>query len=147
MLDIHQKYETTVLGVKLVTPQEVSRYGIIASRKIANRVYQVTDLVEKPAPEEAPSNLAIIGRYVLMPEIFGILEKTQPGRNQEIQLTDGLCQMLEQQHIYAYEFAGKCYDLGTPSGWLEAQVEFALKDSDIAPAFRDYLKKKLREAA
>jgi len=145
MLDIHKQYESTVLAVKRVARQEVSRYGIIASRKIADRIYQVTDLVEKPVPSEAPSNLAIIGRYVLMPQIFGLLQNTPPNKNNEIQLTDALRQTLERQPVYAYEFEGKCYDLGTPFGWLEAQVEFALRDPDIAPKFRDYLKKKLRD--
>lgn len=139
MLEIHQRYECSVLAVKKVAQEEVSRYGIIAPRKVANRVYEVTGLVEKPGPGEAPSDLAIMGRYILSPEIFEALENTPRGRNREIQLTDGLQRLLQQRPVYAYQFEGEHYDAGTVSGWLEATIALALKNPEIAPRLRDYL--------
>jgi UTP--glucose-1-phosphate uridylyltransferase len=104
------------------------------------RVYRIEDVVEKPPINEAPSNMAIIGRYVLTPEIFPILSKTRSGRGGEIQLTDGIRQLLEQQSVYAYKFEGKRYDAGDKLGFLKATVEFALMRADLGEDFRRYLK-------
>jgi UTP--glucose-1-phosphate uridylyltransferase len=98
-------------------------------------------LVEKPAPQKAPSDLGVVGRYILTPQIFDALVVTSPGKNREIQLTDALQLMLEQQLVHGYEFEGERYDTGTPLGWLEATVAFGLKHPDFGPAFREHLRK------
>ena len=139
MIDVFQQYDGSVIAVKKVTEAEISRYGIIEARKKADRIYQVTDLVEKPHPLEAPSDLAIMGRYILMPEIFQILRDTPPGRNGEIQLTDGLKRLAQRFPLYAYEFEGERYDAGTPFGWLQTTIALALKNPDIGPELRRYL--------
>jgi len=140
MLEIYNRYSSSVIAVEKVAHQDTSSYGIIAPKQVEERVYQVLTLVEKPKPEEAPSNLGIVGRYILTPEIFGMLEKTTPGAGGEIQLTDGLRLLLEKQKIYAYQFEGIRYDTGTPLGFLKASVEFALNRPDIGPKFREYLR-------
>ncbi len=139
MMDIHQKYQGSVIAVKQVNEDEICRYGIIAPTRKADRIYRVTDLVEKPRPEEAPSDLAIMGRYILMPEIFQILRDTPPGKNGEIQLTDALKQLAQRYPIYAYEFEGERYDAGTPLGWLQTTISFALKDPKIGPELKRYI--------
>jgi UTP--glucose-1-phosphate uridylyltransferase len=139
MLEVYNRYQGSVIAVKRVAKEEVNRYGIVDCRKVAERIYQVTDLVEKPHPREAPSNLAIMGRYVLIPAIFKALEETPPGKNQEIQLTDALKRLLPQHPIYAYEFEGERYDAGTPLGWLETTIALALKHPDMGPELRRYL--------
>jgi len=141
MLEIYNRYSSSVIAVQKIAPQDTSSYGIIAPKKVEERLYQVLTLVEKPKPEDAPSNLGIVGRYILTPEIFGMLEKTAPGKGGEIQLTDGLRLLLEKQKIYAYQFEGIRYDTGTPLGFLKASVEFALNRPDIGPNFREYLRK------
>jgi UTP--glucose-1-phosphate uridylyltransferase len=139
MIEIHDTYGANVVAVKRVPRNEVIRYGIIDCRQVAPRIYQVVDLVEKPQPEAAPSDLAIMGRYVLMPGIFEALQETPPGKNGEIQLTDALKRLLLQQPLYAYEFDGERWDAGTLSGWLETTVALALKDPDIGPKIKRYL--------
>jgi UTP--glucose-1-phosphate uridylyltransferase len=139
MMEIYERYQGSVIAVKKVIESDISRYGIIESRKKSDRIYQVTDLVEKPPAAEAPSDLAIMGRYILIPEIFQILEDTAPGRNGEIQLTDGLKKLLRRHTIYAYEFEGERYDAGTPFGWMQTTIALALKDPDIGPKLADYL--------
>jgi UTP--glucose-1-phosphate uridylyltransferase len=144
MIDVYQKYQGSVIAVKKVNEDEISRYGIITPRKKAERIYQVTDLVEKPRPEEAPSDLAIMGRYILMPEIFQMLCDTPPGKNGEIQLTDALKQLVQHYPIYAYEFEGERYDAGTPLGWLQTTISLALKDPNIGPELKRYIDKVLQ---
>ncbi len=142
MTRIYQSYESSVVAVKRVGKEEISRYGIIepsAAGGLPERTYRVMNMVEKPGLEEAPSNLAIMGRYILTPQIFEELENTAPGRNQEIQLTDALQRLRRQQAIYAYEFEGERYDAGTPQGWLETTLAFALKDPVIGPRMIDYI--------
>lgn len=139
MMYVHQKYQGSVIAVKQVSEDEISRYGIIAPRKKADRIYQVTDLVEKPRLEDAPSDLAIMGRYILMPEVFQILRDTPPGKNGEIQLTDALKQFVRRYPIYAYEFEGERYDAGTPLGWLQTTISLALKDPKIGPELKRYI--------
>ena len=140
MIKVYEKYGSSVIAVEPVPPEKSSAYGIIEAKQVEKRVYQVLDLVEKPKPEEAPSNLAIVGRYILAPEIFSMLEKTSPGKGGEIQLTDGLRLLLKQQRIYAYQFEGIRYDTGTPLGLLQASVAFALNRPDIGPQLREYLR-------
>jgi UTP--glucose-1-phosphate uridylyltransferase len=141
MIQVYEKYGGAVVAVRQVSEEEVSRYGIIDCRKIGDRVYQVTDLVEKPLPEEAPSRLAIMGRYVLIPEIFRALEETPLGRNEEIQLTDALRRLLKWRPLYAYEFEGERWDAGTLSGWLETTVALALRNRDLGPRLSNYLRR------
>lgn len=141
MIQVYEKYGGAVVAVRQVSEEEVSRYGIIDCRKIGDRVYQVTDLVGKPLPEEAPSRLAIMGRYVLIPEIFRALEETPLGRNEEIQLTDALRRLLKWRPLYAYEFEGERWDAGTLSGWLETTVALALRNRDLGPRLSNYLRR------
>ena len=147
MLDAYQQYNGSIIAAERVAAEQISRYGIIEPVNVAERIHRVLDLVEKPSPDKAPSNLAIMGRYVLTPEVFDVLESTPPGRNGEIQLTDGLRQMLLRHPMYAYEFEGERYDAGTPLGWLETTVTLALRDPEIAPRFREYLQTLLRRIA
>ncbi len=141
LIHVFKKRKGAVLGVQEVLRSEVSRYGIIAPRRLAPGLYRVEDLVEKPAPADAPSRYAVIGRYVLPPEIFPILRKTQPGKNGEIQLTDALRQLAKQSPMFAYEVQGQRHDAGDKLGFLIATVEFALKNPSLGPPFSDYLKR------
>jgi len=143
MIEVYEQRETSVIAVERVSPQDTVKYGIIEPKEISHRLYQVLSLVEKPEPQEAPSDLGIVGRYILVPEIFDALAATPPGRIKEIQLTDALQRLLKQQVISACEFEGVRYDTGTPSGWLEATIALALKDPDIGPGLRQYLRRLL----
>ena len=141
MIGVFQRYPSTILAIQKVPRSQTHHYGIIDGKRIEDGIYLVKDLVEKPSPDEAPSNLAIIGRYILTPEIFTALERTRPGKGGEIQLTDGLKNLMAKQPIYAYEFQGDRYDAGDKLGFLKATVEFGLKNRDFGRQFRDYLKK------
>jgi UTP--glucose-1-phosphate uridylyltransferase len=144
LIHAYKKRKGAILGVQEVPHQDVNRYGIVSSRAIAAGLHRVDDLVEKPAPEEAPSNLAVIGRYVLPPEIFSILRKTRPGKNGEIQLTDALQELAKKSKMYALEVQGQRYDAGDKLGFLIATVEFALKNPSLGPDFADYLQHRIR---
>lgn len=140
LIDVYEKTGSSVLGVQEVPLEKVSSYGIVASHATDEpRTFTVSDMVEKPAVEDAPSRLAVLGRYVINPEIFAILEKTEPGRGGEIQLTDALKVLVEQQTMYAYNFEGRRYDVGDKQGFLEATVEMALKRPDLRDKFLTYL--------
>lgn len=139
MIEVYNRYQQSVIAVEPVAKEDTKAYGIIKPKQVEDRVYQVQGLVEKPEPKDAPSNLAIVGRYILTPEIFRMLEKTAPGKGGEIQLTDGLKLLLEKQPIYAYQFEGVRYDTGMPLGFLKASVEFALSRPDIGAKFKEYL--------
>ena len=140
LIDVYEKTGSSVLGVQEVPLEKVSSYGIVASHATDEpRTFTVSDMVEKPAVEDAPSRLAVLGRYVINPEIFAILEKTEPGRGGEIQLTDALKVLAEQQTMYAYNFEGRRYDVGDKQGFLEATVEMALKRPDLRDKFLTYL--------
>jgi UTP--glucose-1-phosphate uridylyltransferase len=141
MIAVYEKYGAGVIAVERVSDEDTGRYGIIKPRRIAAKLYRVLDLVEKPGPSVAPSRLGIVGRYVLTPQIFDILKATPPGVGREIQVTDALLILLQQQELYAYEFGGIRYDTGTPLGWLQANIALALKRPDLAPGLKDYLKK------
>jgi UTP--glucose-1-phosphate uridylyltransferase len=143
MMDIYDKYQTSIVALMEVPEEETGRYGIIQGHPLPEgdgRLFEVQDMVEKPARGKAPSNLAIIGRYILTPSIFKSLEATERGSGGEIQLTDGLRHLLGREKILAYKFQGKRYDAGDKLGFLEATVEFALKNVELGPAFRSYLK-------
>jgi len=144
LIDVYNEYNTTILGVQEVAKEDVNKYGIIAHKHIEDRVYKVKDLVEKPSIEDAPSNIAILGRYIISPDIFDILEHTAPGANGEIQLTDALKELLKSEAMYAYVFEGKRYDVGDKLGFLKATVEFALKRDDLKYDFAEYLYKLMK---
>ncbi|HWR41453.1 MAG TPA: UTP--glucose-1-phosphate uridylyltransferase GalU [Patescibacteria group bacterium] len=139
LMDVYDDCPGTILGVQEVTREKVSSYGIVKPVPIKDNVWKVEDLVEKPSLEEAPSRLAVLGRYIIEPEIFALLEDTPPGRGGEIQLTDGLRRLAAIKPVYAYQFEGRRYDVGDKQGFLEATVEFALKRSDLREPFLKYL--------
>ncbi|HWR61054.1 MAG TPA: UTP--glucose-1-phosphate uridylyltransferase GalU [Clostridia bacterium] len=139
LINVYESYSRTVLGVQKVSQEDVDKYGIIDFEQVNERLYKVRDLVEKPPKDKAPSNVAILGRYIITPEIFGILEKTKPGSGGEIQLTDALKSLSGVQQIFAYNFEGKRYDIGSKLGFLQATVEFALKRDELKEDFGKYL--------
>jgi len=141
MIDVFEKHGAVVLAVERVSDEDTRRYGIIKAEKVADRLYRVLDLVEKPGPAEAPSRLGIVGRYILTPQIFDVLKITKPGVGGEIQVTDALRLLLKKQELYAYEFTGVRHDTGTPLGWLKANIALALKRPDLAPGLKVYLTK------
>lgn len=145
MIDIYDQFKTTILGVQDVAQEHVDKYGIVDGQQIQDRVYMVNGLVEKPAIESAPSNIAILGRYIINPEIFDILEHTKPGKGDEIQLTDALKVLAQRQVMYAYNFEGNRYDVGDKMGFLKATVEFALKREDLQEPFLLYLQQVLEQ--
>ena len=141
LIEVYEEYGRSVLGCQKVPDEQVSSYGIVAGNKLDNhRILKVSDMVEKPAPAEAPSNMAVLGRYIITPAIFDILEHTKPGKGGEIQLTDALKVLAQQEAVFAYDFVGKRYDLGDKLGFLKAQVEFALRRDDLGSQFKEYLK-------
>ncbi len=143
MMDLFEKLQSSMIATCEVPDEDVSHYGIIRGYPLEDhggRVYRIQDVVEKPRIGDAPSNLAIIGRYILTPEIFPALEKTGAGSGNEIQLTDAIRRLLEQQPVYAYMFEGTRYDAGDKLGFLKANVEFALNRDDLGRQFREYLK-------
>ena len=140
LLDVYNATGASVLGCQIVPQEKVSSYGIVASEATEDaRIFKVNDMVEKPAVEEAPSRLAVLGRYVITPEIFAILEQTAPGRGGEIQLTDALKVLAKEQAMYAYDFVGRRYDVGDKQGYLEATVEYALRRPELRKKFLCYL--------
>lgn len=140
LLDVYEKYDAPVLGTMQVVGEAISRFGVIDCDEVEDGVYKIKDMVEKPSFADAPSDLAIIGRYVLTPEIFDEIEKTQPGAIGEIQITDAMRALLKKRPFYAVRFKGTRYDAGDKLGFLIATVEFALKHEELAPEFREYLK-------
>jgi UTP--glucose-1-phosphate uridylyltransferase len=140
MMAVYERRGNPVIALQEVPRAETRQYGIVAGEKVEDRVVRITDMVEKPAPENAPSNLAIIGRYILPPEIFEILDRTRSDVGGEIQLTSALKTLLERRPIDGYLFEGKRYDAGDKLGFLKATVEFALKREDLGGQFREYLK-------
>lgn len=139
LINCYNEYKTSILGVQEVLKEDVSKYGIVKGMHIEERVYKVKDLIEKPKIEEAPSNMAILGRYIITPQIFRILENTEPGKSGEIQLTDALNTLIKQEAMYAYNFEGRRYDVGDKLGFLEATVEYALKRKELRSDFMKYL--------
>jgi UTP--glucose-1-phosphate uridylyltransferase len=140
LLDVYEKYDAPVLGTMQVAGEAISRFGVIDGEEVEDGVYKIKDMVEKPPLAEAPSDLAIIGRYVLTPDIFDEIEKTRPGAIGEIQITDAMRSLRKKRPFYAVRFKGTRYDAGDKLGFLIATVEFALKHEDLAPEFREYLK-------
>ena len=143
MMKFYNEYNATILALQRVPRSEIHRYGAIAGNKIKNNFFEITDMVEKPKPFSAPSDIAIIGRYILTPDIFPVLETTTAGKGGEIQLTDALKALLKKGPIYGYLFEGKRYDAGDKIGYLKATVELALKHRDIKNEFKKYLLSKI----
>jgi UTP--glucose-1-phosphate uridylyltransferase len=141
MMEVYEDCPGTILGVQEVARNKVSSYGIVQPVAVKENLWRAVDLVEKPAEADAPSRLAVLGRYIIEPEIFAILEETQPGRGGEIQLTDALRTLAATRPVYAYHFDGRRYDVGDKQGYLEATVEFALKRPDLRDQFLRYLVK------
>lgn len=140
LLDVHARTRASVVAVQRVPREQISRYGIIDGEPAGPRTYKLRRLVEKPKLSQAPSDLAIIGRYVLSPRVFDMLERVRPGAIGEIQLTDGIAALLAEESVYACEYEGELLDAGTPLGLLKASVRLALKRPDLAPEFRRWLK-------
>ena len=146
LIDVYDATGGSVLGCQTVAREKVSSYGIVDSAPTEEeRIFRVKDMVEKPSVEEAPSRLAVLGRYVINPGIFQILEHTQPGKGGEIQLTDALRVLAKMEKMYAYDFIGRRYDVGDKEGYLEATVEYALRRPELAPKFREYLHRFIQE--
>ncbi len=140
LLDVYARYAGPVVAVMRIPGEDIGRYGVISAKPLGGNVYEVLDMVEKPAPKDAPSDLAIIGRYVLTPDLFPILADTPADSKGEIQLTNGLRTLRQRRPIYAVEFEGKRYDTGDKLGFLKATVDFALARPDLQEEFRAYLK-------
>ena len=147
LMEIFDRYQATVLGVQEVPTSEVNKYGIIDAQIIADRSYGVTTLVEKPPVSKAPSNLAILGRYIITPAVFECIEKNKPGRNGEIQLTDALKLLAEKESMYAYDFIGKRYDVGDRFGFIRATIEIALNRDDLKDSLYKYIREKVHVIA
>lgn len=141
LIDVYNEKGKSVLGVQTVLHENISKYGCVDGEKVGDRLYSVSDMIEKPKPEEAPTDVAVLGRYVITPEIFEKIENTKPGAGGEIQLTDALRDLAKEQDMYAYDFEGRRYDVGDRLGFLEATVEYALRRDDLKDEFMEYLKK------
>ncbi|MDU5442922.1 MAG: UTP--glucose-1-phosphate uridylyltransferase GalU [Finegoldia magna] len=142
MADIYEREEAPILGVQEVSWEDVDKYGIVNGVKTSDRITEVESLVEKPSREEATTNLAILGRYIVTPDIFPILHETKPGKNNEIQLTDALNKLAEKRKMIAYDFIGKRYDVGNKLGFVKATVDFALHDEKIKDELLEFLREK-----
>ncbi|MBE3553889.1 MAG: UTP--glucose-1-phosphate uridylyltransferase GalU [Thermicanus sp.] len=139
MIEQYERYRSSIIGVKKVPEEEVSRYGIVDGKEIFERLYSINNLVEKPKQEEAPSNIAIMGRYILTPKIFEILDTLPPGAGGEIQLTDAISKLNQIEAVYAYEFEGTRYDVGEKMGFIKTTIEFALQRSELREELLQYL--------
>jgi UTP--glucose-1-phosphate uridylyltransferase len=145
MIEAYNEYGGGILAVSRVSDKDIPSYGILDADQVKDNLYKVNDMVEKPAIAEAPSNLAVMGRYILSPEIFTILDTLPPGKNNEIQLTDAIKILNQRQQVYGFVYEGKRYDVGNKEGFLEATVDFALARPDLCDTFAEYLKKKVEE--
>lgn len=140
MMEVYQRTPAPLIGVQQVAKADVQQYGVIDAQPAIDGLYKINDLVEKPSPKEAPSNLAVIGRYLLTSDVFDCLEKTKPGKNNEIQLTDALKQLAHDRTMYGYLIQGNRFDAGDKLGFLKATVEMGLKNPELGKGFRKYLK-------
>lgn len=139
MAGLYEKHGCSVLGVEEVPQKDTDKYGIVSSTAIDSHISKVSNIIEKPKPVQAPSNLAVVGRYILTPRIFELLETTGTGSGGEIQLTDAIARLLEEEQVLAYRFHGKRYDCGSKLGYLQATVEYGLKHAELGEDFRSYL--------
>ncbi|WP_454763207.1 UTP--glucose-1-phosphate uridylyltransferase GalU [Cupriavidus campinensis] len=139
MVDVYNHYNCSVLGVEEIAPEQSRSYGVVEGREWDDRVIKISSIVEKPAPEDAPSNLGVVGRYILTPRIFDHIRDLKPGAGGEYQLTDAIQSMLDQEQVLAYRYDGVRYDCGSKLGYLKATVEFALKHPEVRDEFKAYL--------
>jgi UTP--glucose-1-phosphate uridylyltransferase len=140
MVEMFGEYHSSVIGVQNVDRKDTAQYGIVASEPIGDRLHRIAGIVEKPKPDDAPSTLGVVGRYLLKPRIFHYLEQIQAGAGGEIQLTDGIASLLQEERILAYEFMGTRYDCGTKLGYLQATLAYGLKHAQVGKEFRDHVK-------
>ena len=140
MVRVFDEYQSSIIGTQTVAIEESDKYGMVAGEQVADRIARVEQIVEKPLPAEAPSDQAIVGRYVLTPAIFDLLRTTQRGAGDEIQLTDAIAALREHEQVLSYSFEGRRYDCGSKIGYLQATVEFALEHEELASEFKNYLK-------
>lgn len=140
MADLYESRQCSVIGVQNISRDETQSYGIVKAKALEPRIHTMEGIVEKPSPEKAPSTLAVVGRYILTPRIFSLLESVTPGTGGEIQLTDGIAALLSHEQVLAYEFIGKRYDCGSKFGYLQATVEYALEHPELKDKFHAYLK-------
>ena len=140
MVRVFDEYQSSIIGTQTVAIEESDKYGMVAGAQVADRIARVEEIVEKPLPAEAPSDQAIVGRYVLTPAIFDLLRTTQRGAGDEIQLTDAIAALREHEQVLSYSFEGRRYDCGSKIGYLQATVEFALEHEELASEFKNYLK-------
>lgn len=140
MVDLHRHYGSSIIGVEAIPLEQSSAYGIVEGRPVADRLLKLDGIVEKPAPEHAPSNIGVVGRYILTPSIFRHLRKLIPGAGGELQLTDAIAQLIRSEAVLSYQFIGKRYDCGTKQGYLQATVEFALKHPEVLDEFQEFLR-------
>ena len=145
MADHFDKYQCSILGVERIPESETQKYGVIKPLSFAQRLSNLDGIVEKPKPQDAPSNLAVVGRYILTPRIFDLLERTPRGAGNEIQLTDGIAALLQEEQVLAYEFEGRRYDCGSKLGYLKATIEYGLRHEELGEAFRTYLQSLTRD--
>lgn len=145
MVDIYKYQHSSVLGTMEVPEEDVSSYGIVAGTSVGERLMEVSGMVEKPKREDAPSRQAVVGRYILTPRIFDLLESTERGAGNEIQLTDAIARLLKEERVLAYNFLGRRFDCGSKLGYLKAQVEFALEHAEVGPEFSAYLHELIAE--
>ncbi|HID42814.1 MAG TPA: UTP--glucose-1-phosphate uridylyltransferase GalU [Archaeoglobaceae archaeon] len=140
LIKIYNRYKTSIVAVEEVPKEKVSLYGVVACKEIEDSIFLIHDLIEKPKRDEAPSNLAILGRYILTPEIFDCISKTEPGKGNEIQLTDAMRILNKRERTYAYLFRGKRYDIGNKLDWLRANIEVAIDDEEVGKEIREFLR-------
>jgi UTP--glucose-1-phosphate uridylyltransferase len=145
LIDVYEQYQATTVAVEVVPEDKVSRYGIVGGKKLSDHIMEVSEFVEKPPVGEAPSNLAIAGRYILTPEIYTALEQTPKGKNDELQLTDALMNLTQKEKVVSHTIQGKRYDIGNKLDYLKTTVEFALRREEFARPFYDYLKQIVEE--
>lgn len=145
MIEQYERFKSSIIGVQNVADDEVSRYGIVDGKEIHDRFYSVNNLIEKPKREDAPSNLAILGRYILSPRIFEILDHQRAGLGGEIQLTDAIAELNRHEAVYAYNFEGVRYDVGEKLGFIQTNIEFALQREELRPQLLEYLNRLLKE--
>lgn len=139
MMEVYNEYQTSILGVQTVAHDQVNKYGIIDGHMVDARIFKVDDMVEKPDQDEAPTDVAVLGRYIITPQIFPLLETQDAGKGGEIQLTDALRRLAKEQPVYAYDFKGHRYDVGTKNGFIQANIEFALRDAALKDEMKQYL--------
>jgi len=147
MIDVYEKYQKSVVALMEVGDSDVPKFGIVGGRKIEDRVLELNQMVEKPKLADAPSKLAIVGRYILTPKILDLLEQTDPGKGGEIQLTDAMAKLMKLEGFVGYEFEGNRYDAGDKFGFIQANIAYSLKRPDIAPKLREYMAKLVEEKA